>query len=383
MRISIILPNFNGSKYLARAVESFIEQRYEAKELIIVDAKSTDGSHDLIRGYAGEHPQVIKWVQESDVGISDAINIGIRHSSGDIIGFLGSDDVLLNGALEQVHQFCSRVDCDGVYFNKYLYFVQEREFILRRPPAPKITTTALLEHGTITDLQTMFYRRRVYEKYQLNPKNRTCMDYELLFELARDDAFLAHADTEVVLEYMDGNISHGDPRQLREAQEVAQKFMGDYDGPLWSDYITGRKTKREQAFLDRVAALENEIRHSNERADAIAAELDRASQNAAQAEQRAAQVEQRAAQVEQRAAQAEQRAAQAEQQILRMAEAAREAATERQRLQAELAQVTHRYEAARGEAQRLQEHVAALLASTSWKITKPVRALVGLVRRQR
>ncbi|MDR6702998.1 glycosyltransferase [Agrobacterium tumefaciens] len=282
-QISVILPNFNGEKYLRRAISSFISQDHEAKQLVIVDAKSTDGSHAIIKEFT-DRPDIL-WVQEPDRGISDAVNIGNKAASGDIKGFIGSDDVLLPGALSKVATYAELVDFDGVYFNKYLCFVQERQFIRRPPPVDTISVENLLKHGTITDLQTIFYRRRVFEKYQHNPDNKTCMDYELLLELARDGAFLAHVDDEIILEYMDGNISHGaNQKQLDEAHAVALRFKGDYDGPMWSDGMTGRipttgqtssSNSYKEAYEDCEARFAAAVEDFDAERDALKAEHER------------------------------------------------------------------------------------------------------------
>ena len=92
MKISVIITVFNGAKYIASAIESFLAQSYENKELVIVDGISTDGTHEIISDYEKRFPQTIKWIQEKDSGISNARNIALKYVSGDVVGFLGCDD---------------------------------------------------------------------------------------------------------------------------------------------------------------------------------------------------------------------------------------------------------------------------------------------------
>ena len=93
MKISIITITYNSAKTLDRALTSVQSQSYKDIEHIIVDGASTDGSRELIEAYAKKHKNV-RWVSEKDEGIYNALNKGIRMATGDIIGFLHSDDVL-------------------------------------------------------------------------------------------------------------------------------------------------------------------------------------------------------------------------------------------------------------------------------------------------
>src|SRR5258708_27988033 len=90
--ISIIMPNHNGARYLAKSIGAFLAQSYGNKELLIVDGKSTDGSHDIIASVCADH-SCVRWLRYEDGGISDATNFGIQRAQGDVIGYLGSDDM--------------------------------------------------------------------------------------------------------------------------------------------------------------------------------------------------------------------------------------------------------------------------------------------------
>jgi len=98
-RISLITPSFNQAAYLEEAIRSVLFQHYPNLEYIIVDGGSDDGSVEIIRKYA---PWISWWISEPDGGQSDAINRGFRNSSGEIVAWLCSDDLLRPEALWKV-----------------------------------------------------------------------------------------------------------------------------------------------------------------------------------------------------------------------------------------------------------------------------------------
>jgi glycosyltransferase len=91
VKVSIITVTYNSEKYLADCIASVRRQTYSNIEHIIVDGKSTDGTLKIIRKNSGS---LAHWISETDHGMYDAINKGIKMATGDIIGVLNSDDML-------------------------------------------------------------------------------------------------------------------------------------------------------------------------------------------------------------------------------------------------------------------------------------------------
>ena len=105
-KISIITVTKNSEQYLEKNILSVSKQKYKNYEHIIIDGKSTDRTIDIIN----RHKKKIKYfISEKDKGLYDAMNKGIKKSTGDIIGILNSDDVYYNETLDIVNK----------YFNKY------------------------------------------------------------------------------------------------------------------------------------------------------------------------------------------------------------------------------------------------------------------------
>lgn len=104
-KISVVTPSFNQGKYLETTIRSVLGQNYPNLEYIIIDGGSTDISPQIIHKYA---KHLAYSCSEPDEGQSDAIAKGFEHATGDILCWLGSDDIYLPGALFRVAEYFNR-----------------------------------------------------------------------------------------------------------------------------------------------------------------------------------------------------------------------------------------------------------------------------------
>ena len=88
--VSIITVSFNSEKHINKTINSVLSQTYSNIEYLIIDGKSTDSTCEIISKYGSK---IDFFLSESDESMYDAINKGIKKSSGDLIAILNSDDV--------------------------------------------------------------------------------------------------------------------------------------------------------------------------------------------------------------------------------------------------------------------------------------------------
>ena len=125
MKVSIITVCFNSELTLRDTIDSVLSQNYKDIEYIIIDGGSTDGTSAIIQEYGFG---ITKWVSEPDRGIYDAMNKGIGMASGDVIGFLNSDDMYMNqSSISQLIHKMNEEHADCVFAD--LIYVDPKKLI--------------------------------------------------------------------------------------------------------------------------------------------------------------------------------------------------------------------------------------------------------------
>lgn len=123
-RISIVVPSFNQGAFLEETLRSVLLQGYPDTELIVIDGGSTDESVDVIRRYESF---LAYWVSEADGGQSEAINKGFERCTGELITFLGSDDLYLPGTFADVGRRWPADESYGAVVGGFVYLDGERQ----------------------------------------------------------------------------------------------------------------------------------------------------------------------------------------------------------------------------------------------------------------
>ena len=185
MKISIITITYNSAATLSRALESVRSQTYGDIEHIIVDGASTDGTKELIINYQlsiinSQSPKV-RWISEPDNGIYNALNKGIAMATGDVIGFLHSDDVLYSP--DSIGQIAAAFESSGadVVYGDLEY--RHGDKVVRRWRSNAFRRGDL-KYGWMPPHPTVYVRREVYR--QVGPYDewfRISADYDMILRI--------------------------------------------------------------------------------------------------------------------------------------------------------------------------------------------------------
>ncbi len=167
--ISIVTPSFNQGSYLAETLQSLLDQEYPRLEVIIQDGGSTDGAVAVAEEFVRRHPGIFRLYVEKDAGQADALNRGFARVTGEIHGFLNSDDTLYPGCLRSVARKIDPARGRWVVFGRCLFTGEGSRYVGVEHPAVEYRShfeqLAIWKRGYNTLPQpSVFWHRRVWER---------------------------------------------------------------------------------------------------------------------------------------------------------------------------------------------------------------------------
>jgi glycosyltransferase involved in cell wall biosynthesis len=229
--VSIVTPSYNQARFLESTLRSVLEQDYPNIEYLVVDGASTDGSVEIIQGFA---ERLTWWVSEKDSGQSEAINKGMRRARGEFVGWLNSDDIYLPGAVSAaVKAFQSHSEVGLIYGDALAIDADGKPFNLMR--ARQYTLTDLMAFQIICQ-PAAFMRRSILEAVNfLNPAYQLLMDNLLWMCMAQKAPIVYVPQTWAAARYHDQAKNR--TRGAAYGKE-ARKLIADLRSqPVFSDLI--------------------------------------------------------------------------------------------------------------------------------------------------
>lgn len=145
-KISIIVPVYNGEKYLEKSVDCILSQTLSDLELILVDDGSQDQSGAICDRYAREDRRV-RVIHQENQGVSVARNMGIAQACGTYIGFVDADDWIAGDMLEQMLEQAQKTDSDVVMCDAWTVFEDGRQ---EPDTIVQLNTDCILDHKSLT-----------------------------------------------------------------------------------------------------------------------------------------------------------------------------------------------------------------------------------------
>jgi glycosyltransferase involved in cell wall biosynthesis len=226
--VTVVTPSLNQGRFIRETIESVLAQDYPRVEYFVLDGGSTDDTISILREYSGR----LAWASRPDRGQAAAVNEGWRRGTGEILGWLNSDDVYLPGAISAaVAHFLAHPGTDAVYGEAY--HVDEEGNVLARYPTEGFTWNRLKDTCFISQPAAFLRRSAVAGLGYLDETLRFCMDYDLWIRLGRSGHF-AHLPQYLALSRL-----HAATKTLGRRREVytevLQMLFGHFGwvGPPW------------------------------------------------------------------------------------------------------------------------------------------------------
>ena len=191
MKISIVTPNYNYGRFLTKAIESVFGQLSTDSSLeiehIIIDGGSTDETLTILKSWeaglsektaAWQSRYTFRWISEKDKGQTDAINKGLRLTTGDIVCWLNADEYYLPGALAKIAMaFEQNPQADFIYGEPVYVDVDGKPLRIKRDHA--FSGFVLLWYGCYISSCCSFWRRRILDdNVYLDASYKVIMDGE-------------------------------------------------------------------------------------------------------------------------------------------------------------------------------------------------------------
>ncbi|MDP3921137.1 MAG: glycosyltransferase family 2 protein [Candidatus Omnitrophota bacterium] len=218
-RITLVTPSYQQADFLEATILSVFGQNYPNLEYILVDGGSTDGSLEIIKRY---REKLSFWVSEKDRGQSDAINKGFLHSTGMILGWLNSDDMLEPGALRHVAETLAAPDTERWLIGAGRIIDADGRPLFHRSPAAAVTRKSLLRwHKNWFAQPSTFWTRSLWEKAgPLDPDLHYAQDLDLWLRM-KDVA-----EPVITTAVLSVSRFHKNAKGYKDRYEVARAIAG-------------------------------------------------------------------------------------------------------------------------------------------------------------
>ena len=193
-KVSIIIPVYNGEKYIEYAIDSALRQTYKNIEIIVVNDGSTDKTEDICKRYKN----TIKYIKKDNGGVSTALNIGIKNMTGDYFSWLSHDDIYFPEKIEFEVNYLKEnqlEETNTILYSNYMLIdaegketdkIEYDSILLNRDSAYAITK------GAIDGLSLLIPRKAFEEVGLFDEKLRCLQDYKLWFEMYKKEYKFHH-----------------------------------------------------------------------------------------------------------------------------------------------------------------------------------------------
>jgi glycosyltransferase involved in cell wall biosynthesis len=181
LKISIITICLNNEKTIKNTLDSVKNQKFENIEHIVIDGRSKDKTLSIVKQY----PNISKVISESDKGIYDALNKGIKISSGDIIGILHADDIFYdNHVVDQISKIFKKNSRVEILSGNVVFFNQKKSNINDRIIRSDRFKPWMLRFGFMPAHTATFFKKSIFKNFGVYDTSfKSAGDYDFFLRL--------------------------------------------------------------------------------------------------------------------------------------------------------------------------------------------------------
>lgn len=233
MKISIITVVYNAEPYIKDCIESVINQSYQSIEYIIIDGGSTDQTLNIIEKYK---QNVTHLVSEKDEGLYDAINKGIKLASGEVIGLLNADDMLVGSHVIAAiaKAFAAQSGIQAVYGDLNYVTADKRKIV--RQWRSRQADFKDIEKGWMPAHPTLYLKRELFKSYGNYALDMgTAADYDLMLRFFHTYKLKAIYLPLLMVNMRTGGVSNKNASSLLHALKNDYKALlrNKIPNPVW------------------------------------------------------------------------------------------------------------------------------------------------------
>lgn len=224
--VSAVIPAFNAGRWIGGAIESVLRQTRPPEEVVVVDDGSTDDTHAVVASFGS----AVRYVRQSNAGVSAARNLGVAKSSGDMIAFLDADDEWLPRKLEvQVARLGSEPDALAAFMSMVRVDVASGRKTTLSYVLPNDLVAQLVLHSCVVGApSSVLIRRTALDAVGgFDPDLSQCADLDMWIRLAAAGPVIVVEEPHVLYRWHEGNMSRSASLLEADTLRVLGKFFGN------------------------------------------------------------------------------------------------------------------------------------------------------------
>lgn len=234
LKFSIVTPTLNQGIFIKDTIESVLKQNYNNYEHIIMDGGSVDNTEKIVKNYNG-----IQYIREKDSGPAEAINKGFAISTGEIFGWINSDDYYENYIFEGINRIFESNPGIGMIIGNLTVINQEGKILLKEKTYPYSRDYLIHVNADVIRQPCTFFRKDIFYKAgELNINLKYVFDYDLFIRmLGLTEAMFTNEYYAVYREHENTLTRLNLRKQSSEIRKVSAKYGSKLTDQIFISYL--------------------------------------------------------------------------------------------------------------------------------------------------